>query len=274
MSSSDYKCVIDRGGRKIFYRLGVRIAKSDIPSNLLEEILSRTQDSRENVEETELEAIRFRLLKLESRRDELEKEIRRVKTEMADAEKRLDEKLQKKGENKESEKSSEQKPESPKQEPNEPKKPKTPKPEPEDPIRQSFNYFFSSTSSSSSSTKFSSGGFTFTSSSTASKGVPGPSNFRNSAPRYSHYSAPQDQQRKFDQKPNQRPAPQPTPEKKTTNSGLKSLKGAALFKALGISNRKEWKKWLFENHPDRNSNFDADLVAIVNNEAGIYFGKK
>nr|WIL05482.1 hypothetical protein pmam_443 [Pithovirus mammoth] len=264
MSSSDYKCVIDRGGRKIFYRLGVRIAKSDIPSNLLEEILSRTYDSRENIEEAELEAIRFRLLKLESRRDEMEKEIRRVKVEMADVERRLEEKLKNRGEG---EKTSEQKPEVPKKKPEEPKKTNS---EPDDPIRQSFKYFFSSASSSE--FKYSAGGFTFSSSSSTSKGTPGPSNFRNSAPRYSHAS--QDQQRKPEQKPNQRPSPPPASEKRAENSGLKSLKGASLFKALGISNRKEWKKWLFENHPDRNPNFDADLVAIVNNEAGIYFGKK
>jgi hypothetical protein len=243
-SAHDFKCVIDMGGRLNFYCKGVRVARSTIPPQFIESILERKEDSRETAEERVLESLEFRLQKLLIKRGNLDKEISALESQI----RQYEDQVKKKAAFKE-------KP-SPKG-PKEKSSPKGPK-KSEYTFFDEFRKFFPEGKIPNEWYYESSTNFTFS------------SNEQEFFAEFLRQSSPPPQKsspspQKSSPSP-QKSSPKPTPD-------LKELRGAQLFAALKITTRKEWKKWLLENHADRNSNSDPELVAIVNSEAGIFFRK-
>lgn len=44
-----------------------------------------------------------------------------------------------------------------------------------------------------------------------------------------------------------------------------------LLREYGINNKKDWKKWMLKNHPDKNPNTDIELVKLINMAVSIVF---
>jgi hypothetical protein len=73
--AEEYACVIDRAGRKHFTFKGLRILVRNIPSQYLEDILSRVQDKRLTIEEDDLLEMEERMKKMEEKKRKLEEKM-------------------------------------------------------------------------------------------------------------------------------------------------------------------------------------------------------
>ncbi|SPN79622.1 Hypothetical protein BRZCDTV_445 [Brazilian cedratvirus IHUMI] len=73
--AEEYACVIDRGGKKHFTHRGLRILVRNIPSQYINDILSRAQDKRMTIEEDDLQEMEESMKKLEEKKKKLEEKI-------------------------------------------------------------------------------------------------------------------------------------------------------------------------------------------------------
>ena len=73
--AEEYACVIDRAGRKHFTHKGLRVLLRNIPSQYLDDILSRVQDKRLTIEEDDLLDMENRMKKLEDKKKKLEEKL-------------------------------------------------------------------------------------------------------------------------------------------------------------------------------------------------------
>lgn len=62
----------------------------------------------------------------------------------------------------------------------------------------------------------------------------------------------------------------PVPQMRVTAEEFTGMK--QLLADQGIADRSAWKKWCLSNHPDKNPNYDGDLVARVNTAAKVVLG--
>jgi hypothetical protein len=90
--AEEYACVIDRAGRKHFTFRGLRILVRNIPSQYLDDILSRVQDKRLTIEEDDLLEMEESMKKLEIKKARLEEKIISLNKIIEEQKKKVEEK--------------------------------------------------------------------------------------------------------------------------------------------------------------------------------------
>lgn len=87
--------------------------------------------------------------------------------------------------------------------------------------------------------------------------------------KYEEYSKSNNQSKEPNKEPNENKADPPkerTEYKKPIPSNPYDL-----LKEYGINNRKDWRRWMLKNHPDKNPNTDIELVKLINMAVKIVF---